>query len=364
MLKEATFTQWKLEPVLRGPTVPPRTLQSRLVPNSFILVNYYVNRRRFDSLLFFFQAERFDLLHPLTSVATEWQACRDQLNLPREATQSVLLNDTLYISHPDRPVLYKYSISMKSWYPIPTEVSNYALATYCSEVVLIGGVKDEVFPKKCVTVQDGTNNSLEYKLNSAITDPDEYRFKNARAASDGEYLIVIDDGTTNTVLQFDNSPLKIVRVFNGKMWTRTNFITEGNRPHHMVINDGQVYVFIKPYYLYKAPLDSFTKSPLELKWEMLKVPTLSLTNVGDQWVAVEINGGMLEIHVYPMTCQKLIDVEDTEVPFGSITSIIGVPVSEHQPKQLELCVVGRTQKYGERDKVNVAKIVFSCKLIV
>ena len=65
-----------------------------------------------------------------------------------------------------------------------------------------------------------------------------------------------------------------------------------------------------------------------------------------------------------MTCQKLIDVEDTEVPFGSITSIIGVPVSEHQPKQLELCVVGRTQKYGERDKVNVAKIVFSCKLIV
>ena len=310
----------------------------------------------------FFQAERIDLLHPLISVSIEWEECRDQPNLPRKVTQSVLLNDTLYISDPDHPVLYKYNMSMKSWYTLQTEVSNYALATYCSKVVLIGGLKGRACSEKCVTVLDDTNN-LEDKLNSAITDPDKYRFKNARAASDGEYLIVIDEGTMTirNGHQFVDCTVKTVRVFNGKMWIHTSFRMEGDGPHQVVINSGQVYVFTDTHCLYQASLDSFTKSPLELKWEKLEVRT-SLTNIGDQWVLVTTDGHKFFLCTYSMTCQKPV-VEDTDFPFCSIASRIGVPVSEHQSKQLELWVVGRMWT-NEGEKVSVAKINFTCKLIM
>ena len=301
----------------------------------------------------------FDLFHPLTSVTTEWHQCRDQPKLPweEESTQSVLVNDELYISDPRRPVFYKYSIDKKSWYKLHTDVSNYALVTYHSKVVLIGGLKKGVYTDKCVMVLDDSD--LEEKLNHTCP-----QFQNARAASDGEYLIVIDHNRVNTVWLFD-----------GKEWTP--IMMEGNltlgmdNNFQIAINDRQVYVF-SSLCTYQMSLDTLTK-PLvnsSLKWEELKATVSrprksNVTRVGNQLVTVEAWGSKLNVYAYSMKSKAWVEVEDVNVSFQSIVSVIGVPSTEHQPKQLEMLVVGRTgtAAYGEREKVKVLKVIFCGELL-
>ena len=196
-----------------------------------------------------------------------------------------------YISDPHRPVLYKYSIDKKSWYKLQTDVSNYALVTYHSKVVLIGGLKNGVYTDKCVTVLDDSD--LEEKLNRTF--PRECQFQNARAASDGEHLVVIDHNKVNTVWLFD-----------GKEWTpimmKGNLTLGMDNNFQIAINDRQVYVF-SSLCTYQTSLDTLTK-PLvnsSLKWEELKATVSrprksNVTRVGNQLVTVEARGSKLNVY--------------------------------------------------------------------
>ena len=335
---------------------PQRKLQPRLVLTFFFMsVSIVSNHTHHQSPGI---QREFDLFHPLTSVTTEWHRCKDQPKLPREeSTQSVLVNDELYISDPHRPVLYKYSIDKKSWYKLQTDVSNYALVTYHSKVVLIRGLKNGVYTDKCVTVLDDSD--LEEKLNR--TCPREFQFQNARATSNGKYLVVIDRSKVNTVWLFDGEKWTPITVEgNLSLATEKNF--------QIVINDGQVYVFLSRC-TYRTSFDTLTKPVVNssLKWEELKttVPSKSnVTKVGNQLVTVEESGNKLDVYAYSIKSKAWVKVEDVNVSFQSIVSVIGVPSIDPQPKQLEMWVVGRTLAYGEREKVKVFKVIFCGELYV
>ena len=303
------------------------------------------------------------MFQPLTSATTELQQCRDQPDLPHKATQSVLVDDALYISDPDKAVLYKYSISKKSWYTLPTEgsVSQYTLAMYHSKVVLIGGLnQDRSYSDKYIRVLGDAD--LEEKMNSSIirfSPP----FQNTHAAtSDGNNLfIVCSDG---------------LWVYNGNKWVHSPMKESpkdmeremSGNVCHILINDGFIYMSIdSTSKLYRAALgaEDSAKSPTDLVWEVIitedhKLP--KMTRVGDQIVKVAMNGTKLKMSAYSMLNQKWVEIEDLKLAFRSIVSAIGVPVNEQQPKQLDLWVVGWTTDRLGAEKVVVLKVIIKSKL--
>ena len=300
------------------------------------------------------------------SMIPEFQQCRDQPDLPHRSTQSVLVDNALYIGHPEKPVLYKYSISKKSWYTRPTDVSKYTLATYRSKVVLIGGKgNDGKYAEKCIRVLDDAD--LERKLNSSLTSAAE--FKNACAAtSDQNSLFVVCSDK--------------LHVFNGLDWIHSSMKKSDDEMqqvygnvYHALIHDGFIYMSVCPFSLDSSKLyrispsaDNFTESPTSFTREVMKInhqKMPNMTKVGDQIVTVTANGYQLEISAYSMLSQKWVEVEDLKLAFDeNIVSAVGVPAftSERQPEQLELWVVGLVSDHQSGVKnISVLKIINKSK---
>ena len=300
------------------------------------------------------------MFHPLTSITPEFQQCRDQPDLPYKPTQSVLVNDALYISHPDKAMIYKYSISKKSWYTLPTGVSKYILATYHSKVVLVG-VRNDDGAEQYIRVPDDTD--LEKRLNSSNTS----QLKNVCAAvSDDSCLFVICSNG--------------LWVFNGTDWIQSSMKENSNSNAmqkeisenvcHALIHDGFIYMCIdSTSKLYRVALSAvnFTKSPTNFVWEVMKTEhqkSPNLTKVGNQIIKVITKGPGLEISAYSVLNQKWVEIEDLKLAaFRSIkiVSAVGVPVSEQHPKQLELWIVGKFEQIGVMEKVATLKVVIKSK---
>ena len=84
---------------------------------------------------------QINLLLPLASL--EWREC-SEMPLGMSDAQAVVLGDKVYIgggdsTHHSQAVLIIYDYSNDSWRMLDTPTVNYALTTYNSKLVLVGG---------------------------------------------------------------------------------------------------------------------------------------------------------------------------------------------------------------------------------
>ena len=84
-----------------------------------------------------------DILHPLASV--EWQECRE-VPVCIGRAQAVWLKNKVYLgggtvsgSKRDEARLYVYTPATDTWDVLDTPVYHFALTTYHSQLVLVGG---------------------------------------------------------------------------------------------------------------------------------------------------------------------------------------------------------------------------------
>ena len=290
-------------------------------------------------------------------MTTEWQDCNDEPNLPDKDAQSVVLNDAIFVSgHDGDPVLHKYSMTKKSWYRLPVEVSDYALTTYNSKVVLVGGKEGSKYSSKCFRVLD--DGVMEDKLNSFQESSQSVFEKVCCAASYENYLFVV----------ISSESIESVGVFDGDEWIRLPTF-EGNqlKKSTILIKEGHVYVSIAHDNVYHIPLKSLLDDKETPKWEKLNTERSeiseyksNLTSLGDHVVTVKLYGKNLQIYAWSARFQKWIQVENVpEIPFHDDgISISGV--TSAQPQQMELWAMGRI---GQRLKVNFVKILIHCKLV-
>ena len=257
--------------------------------------------------------------------------------------QSVLLDDAIYIhgeyrSFDEKYVLYKYSITKKSWYKLRTKAAGYALATYESKVVMIGGVlptqclHQETYNETSVVLDDDCG--LEEKLNSALQQVpdlgDKFKFKNACAVSEGEVLIVIgveeQKGRCNEILVS-------LKLFNGSRWSfgestiKTNIDLYCNKTLHIL--NGEVYMaFYRPHNidkLFRTSLKSLMHPSDEgaSHWNEIEKASegncYHLTILGNHLIRTGVCGRMLRVYAYLPSSTKWVKVEDLPIALQFVT---------------------------------------------
>ena len=153
----------------------------------------------------FFFSVQVDIFHPLVSL--EWSECTAH-DVYMSNAQVAWLKDKLYmgggITHSERNTakLYIYTPITETWDSMYTPVFHFALATYRSQLVLIGGVE-------CGGMNDVSNKV--WTLNELdqweeTLPPMETECWGASAVSQGEYLLVAD------------CIFSKVEVYNGHYW--------------------------------------------------------------------------------------------------------------------------------------------------
>ena len=148
----------------------------------------------------YYDRVQVDILHPFASL--EWRECG--VKFPAEkfifhaaaGGQSVYLDDKVYISGPPPAYysggktlasLYIYTPATDSWETIDTPVYGFALTTYHSQLVLVGGINcdDESPAAKLWTLsEDGQWQETLPPMETACT--------YASAVSHGDHLLVVD----------------------------------------------------------------------------------------------------------------------------------------------------------------------------
>ena len=159
-------------------------------------------------------------------------------------SKAVCLNDKVYFSSKDIAKLSIYTPATDTWDTILTPVYNFALTTYRSQIVLVGGINydDESPSVKLWTLsEDGQWQETLPPMETACI--------NASAVSHGDDLLVID-GCRNDV-----------KVYNGFYWKKAAHLPEVPSIAHSIVLNDNLYV-IGSYYskVYSASLDSLIAS--------------------------------------------------------------------------------------------------------
>ena len=219
--------------------------------------------------------------------------------------------------------LYINTPATDTWDTLNTPVYNFALTTYRSKLVLVGGRE---------YIGENVEGSPSNKLWTLSKDgkweetlpPMETACFLASAVSHGDHLLVID-GDSNQV-----------RVYNGYYWAKAQHLPEILVLVKSTVFNGDLYVSLRNK-LYSASLDSLIASsqPSETSqpstvWKRLpNVPSQCHTTVfGDRLVAV----GPMTIFAYSSSNQSWVKVESS--PFPSLLPC-AVPLSSN-----ELMVIG------------------------
>ena len=271
--------------------------------------------------------QEVDILHPLTSL--EWRECRKPPVEFGSGSQSVCLNGKVYarsgvfvgnIRAAAR--LYIYTPASDTWDTMDTPVYWFALTTYHSQLVLVGGWEyvgedsDGRPSNKVWTLgEDGQWQTTLPPLETTCTD--------ASAVSHGDHLFVIDS-------------LQGVYIYNGRYWAEaqhpafTTFLTVPSFISSTVI-DGCWYVMSSNCEVHYASLDSLIASsgPSQTMqspsaWKRLPdtpIQLCSLVKFGSRLIAV----GGSAIHALSPVTQSWVDVEG--VPHITIVLCAIVPPS-------------------------------------
>lgn len=211
-----------------------------------------------------------DISHPLTVLSPTWMNCPDQVNITCRV-QPVLHNGDVYTQgsfvNENKCVPWKYSTLVKSWSPLPSptgvELDYYALSTYDSKLVLIGG-QVLVSTNRFITVYmlDEGNSWIESTTIPNL--PLENSGNILSAASQEKYLIIAWRSDRVRLLLFDGSKWKEVEEPQQKhnIWNLD-----------VIIKDQRVYLLVHQNqnccHLYCASVESLL-GKVNDPWKLLK----------------------------------------------------------------------------------------------
>ena len=203
-----------------------------------------------------------DILHPFASL--EWSECKE---LPVEMTdaQAVWLEDKLYMGggntsvglwrHRNESRVYIYAPTTDTWDTMDTPVHWFALTTYYSQLVLVGGreyVGELVlgpFSNKLWTLDE--QNELQETL-----PPMRVRRSSATAVSHGDHLLVAGGIS-------DSAILDVVEVYSDHNWSSAQSLPNACNRMKSTVLDGHWYLMGGNYQgkvVYYASLDSLIAS--------------------------------------------------------------------------------------------------------
>ena len=192
------------------------------------------------------------MLHPFSSL--EWRKCGEAPEDIDSFSQAVCINDKVYFSRGSSQEnfspksftkLYIYTPATDSWDIIDAPVYGYALTTYHSQLVLVGGInRDDESPsaKLWTLSEDG-----QWK---ETLPPMETACVGASAVSHGDHLLVIDGDR------------KEVNVYNCRYWAKAEHLPETILVSNSIVLNDNLYVIEASYYskVYSASLDSLIAS--------------------------------------------------------------------------------------------------------
>ena len=243
--------------------------------------------------------------------------------------QAVTLGDKLFLgggktSETDAR-LYVYFLDQDSWNTMDTKVCYFALTTYHSQLVLVGGVEYDDNGK-------GTHTNKLWALDKNIKHtknlpPMRLKRCSASAVNHGHHLVVA--GGENDVDSLD-----IVEVFNGHHWVEVEALPYQSVGMKSAVLDGIWYLMgghDQDEEVYCVSLDSLITSRSSdglSVWKML--PNLSSRGsspavLGKQLVAVggggEINQSST-IYAYSFTSESWINVWEMPVEVSNTCTIV------------------------------------------
>ena len=277
---------------------------------------------------------QIDILHPLASL--EWRRCRGPPVDVGEA-QAVWLKDKVYVgggatsgSRRDDARLYIYTPATDTWTTLDTPVCFFALTTYHSQLVLVGGRERA---SENILVYEPPTNKL-WTLSEAgqwqeTLPPMPTRCgPNTTAVSHGDHLLVISN----------DHPNNKVDVCNGHHWAsaqhppqRLSFIKSTVLNGHWYLMGEELYPSQHTHHVYSASLDSLlascqpseTSQPSSVWKRMTDVPSgLCCPAVfGNRLVAVGLGSpfSTTSLHAYSSLTQSWVHIGDAPASFSGAT---------------------------------------------
>ena len=282
-----------------------------------------------------------DILHPLASL--EWRQCGGPPVSVGDA-QAVWLKDKVYVgggatlgNQRDHARLYIYSPATNEWTTLDTPVYFFALTTYHSQLVLVGG-------KKYVGENvSGVSTNMLWTLcedgqwQETLPPMPTPCGSDASAVGHGDHLLVIND----------DYPISKVYVYNGHHWASAERPPQWLTSIKSTVFNGHWYLMgrmlILPLttYVYSASLDSLLAScqPSEIPqrssvWKRLTdVPSghYSLAVFGNRLVTVRAGLSPLttiSLHVYSSFIQSWVHIEDGPSSHHVFTCAVVLPSNE------------------------------------
>ena len=280
-----------------------------------------------------------DILHPLASL--KWRKCR-RLPVDMDDAQAVWLGDKLYVggggtsgNYRDFARLYIYTPTTDTWSETNTPVYEFALITYHSQLVLVGG-KEYVGEWRDGPATNKLWTLTGYDQWRETLPPMTTKRQGATAVEFADNIIVAG-GVNN----WRDIVIDIVEVYNGHHWTKVQCLPKSSCDMQSTVLNGHWYLMGgegQEEEVYYASLDSLVAScqpsekPLPSVWKRLpNVPhSLSSTAVfGNRLIAV--GGGYSSpsssIHAYSPHTQSWLHVGDMPVELLSTCTAV-LPTGE------------------------------------
>ena len=262
---------------------------------------------------------RADLLDPLVSL--HWEK-RNNLPVDIDSAHSVWLNGKLYVGGGgiygvSRTQVLVYSPSEDSWEVLPTPTEHYALTTYHSQLVLVGG-RDPTTDKPTSKVWLLEDRS--WVPHPTVPDMSVSTFWSA-AVGFGDYLIVFgseqDEGST------------AMSVFDGQNWLSAQAVPEELFGVYSAVN-GDDWYLTQGQVVYRTSLKSLVASVVSpaaaavaaahsAVWERLPDTPHEVSGItwfGDHLLAVggEFSDGKLMRTVYAFNSQANVWEHVSDLP--------------------------------------------------
>ena len=295
-----------------------------------------------------------DTPHPFT--ALEWKACTNPPENLIHGSQSVYMNDKVYVSGRtsiyceiitrSAASLYIYTPATDEWDKIDTPVYGYALTTYHSQLVLVGG-------NNC---DDGSPSTKLWTLSEngqwqeTLPPMKKACFGTFAAVSHGDHLLVLD-GIRNEV-----------NVCNGRYWERAEDLP-GHLPSlRSTVFNGILYLIrslSSTNSVFSASLDSLIASCQPVGTSQPSSVWKKLPNITDflccpatfgGWL---VAAGKLAIYAYSSSSQSWIKLGNTMGHASRHVCSIGLPTNE-------LLVIGQRNMFKASLK---GKCTFLCPVI-
>lgn len=172
-----------------------------------------------------------DIVHPLSEL--HWEECS---TLPRGVYDAdcVVVNDKVYIGGrcDSEETIFKSSMDLNSWEVLTTPAHHYALTTYRSQVVLVGGKESsaDLVTSKLWTSHAGLN-----WLPSLPPMPTARYWSSAANTGTPECLVIAGG------VGVDGNDLDTVEVLVGEQWSVVQPLPGKYQCLKSVIHDGKLY---------------------------------------------------------------------------------------------------------------------------